>query len=122
MSVAQEKFERTGPWAEVLTKGAVKVKSFEKVDALMKEVVGVKSYTLSYKAEMECVTPVMVIEFSDDDRYLVYPDDTEHEEYKRDMKGSYWVAKGVFVKELKPGDMDTRTGSLELTLFENGWK
>ncbi|MBK6426810.1 MAG: hypothetical protein IPF82_11630 [Blastocatellia bacterium] len=37
MSVAQEKFERTEPWAEAVTKGAARVKTFEKVDALMKK-------------------------------------------------------------------------------------
>ena len=121
MSDVQEKFERTDPWAKVVASGAAKVKRFEKIDALMKEVNGVKHYTVSYEVEMECINPIFIFEAPDGD-YAVDPDDAENAEFKRQLQSSANVAKGLFVKELKPGDVDTRTGSIELTLYEKGWK
>ena len=121
MSELQEKFERDSQWTRTLAAGAAKVKTFEKVDALMTEVAGVKHYTMGYKVEMECTAPFFIIE-GPGDEYEVYLDNAEFADLKRDYQGSFYMAKGYFVKELKPGDVDKRTGSVELTLFEKGWR
>jgi len=121
MADAQTKFERTSTWAEEVDAGAVKVKSFDKIDALVSEVGGVKRYTMGYKVEMECTAPVFIIE-GPADEYEVHLDNAENADFKRQYQGSYYTAQRIFVKEMKAGDVDTRTGTVVLTLYEKGWK
>lgn len=122
MSMAQKKFEQIEPWAWHLKRGAVKVRKFEKVDGLMKEVDGVKQYSLSYLAELECVTPVFVLRDTTDGTFEVFADDEKTAEAKSAFEGSAKFLPGMSIKSLKPGDVEVHTGTLEFTLYEKGWK